>query len=120
MSSFIEALPNQEIHADALVGKTPVVSGAITLEGTEALPRGAVLGVISATGRYRLATANADDGSSIPCAVLAIPANPTGGAVAAWAYFNGSFKAAALSFDSSYTLPLLIEAMHKARLLILG
>jgi hypothetical protein len=120
MTTYLEAIRNQEIHADSLVGEKAIVSAAITLEGAEALPRGAVLGLVSTTAHYRLAAATATDGSAVPCAVLAVPADPKGGTVTAWAYFKGAFNAPALRFDDSFTLPTLIEAMHNARMLVLS
>lgn len=52
-----------------LPGK-PVVTAPVTIAGSQQLKAGSVLGVVTATGKYKLSATNASDGSEVPIAVL--------------------------------------------------
>ena len=72
-----------------LIGEHPVTSRQITLLSGQNLARGAVLGKITASGKYILSLSGAADGSQTPDAVLAEATDASGGDVATPAYFRG-------------------------------
>lgn len=75
----------------------------VTLTGGAALVRGAVLGEITANGKFQLALAAAVDGSQNPKAILAEAADASGGDVQALAFFTGDFNPNALTFGVGVT-----------------
>jgi len=94
-------LPDQLI-----AGRFPLVTANITLaSGT--LQRGAVLGMVTATGNYIESVATASDGSQNPVGVLADYADASGGAVVAPMYLTGEFNQDKLIFDASWTIATL-------------
>ncbi|NNM64062.1 MAG: head decoration protein [Burkholderiales bacterium] len=99
-------LPDQLI-----AGRFPLVTGNITLAaGT--LQRGAVLGMVTATGNYILSVATATDGSQNPKAILADYADASGGPVTAPVYLTGEFNADKLVFDASWTIATLTPVLR--------
>lgn len=83
-------------------GEFPRVVRTVTLTGAAALARGAVLGRVSADGKFALSVAAAGDGSEVPEAVLVEDADPSGGDVSALVYLSGEFNEAALSFGADH------------------
>lgn len=80
-----------------------VTSTVIVLAG-QVLPRGAVLGRITASGKYVLALAAAADGSQVPTAIAADDINATAGDVTGGIYEAGEFNGAALTLGAGITL----------------
>lgn len=72
-------------------GQLPLVSDPVTVLQGQKLPRGAVLGKITATGKYVLSTAAAEDGSEVPTRVLAHGVDATAGDVNSAGYSHGQF-----------------------------
>jgi len=66
------------------------------------LPRGQVMGIISATGLAVPSVATATDGSQVPAGILADATDATAGQVTAGLYQQGEFNFAALTFDASW------------------
>jgi hypothetical protein len=94
-------------------GQFQPVSTPITVaSGAAVLPRGTVLGKVTATGKYIESLAGAADGSQTPVAILADQADPTGGDVLSGAYLTGEFNSNALTFDASWTVATLTAAMR--------
>jgi hypothetical protein len=96
-----------------IAGNMKLVTETITLAAGN-LPRGAVLGQVTATGNYILSVKTANDGSQTPSAILADAADASGGAVQTGAYLTGEFNVNALTYDASWTAVTLKAA---ARLL---
>ncbi len=77
----------------------------ITLLSGQNLKRGALLGRVTATGKYVLSLSAAADGSQTPVAVLAIDCDAsTGGDKVTEAYFRGDFMSNGLILGTGHTL----------------
>lgn len=76
---------------------------SITLLSGQNLARGALLGRITASGKYVLSLAAAGDGSQVPVAILAVDTNATGGDKVTCAYFRGDFQADAVTYGTGHT-----------------
>ena len=97
---------------DQLVaGNQKIVTDTVTL-GAGTLPRGAVLGQITASGNFVLSVKTAADGSQNPIAVLADGADASAGAVLCGVYLTGELNANALTFDASWTAATLKPALR--------
>ena len=97
--------PNQvELIANSSDDLWPVKG--VLLAGQN-LPRGALLGRITATGsstgKYTLSVAAATDGSQSPVAVLVHDTDATAGDTEALVYTRGDFNSAALTFGAGHT-----------------
>lgn len=89
---------------DNLIGGTVVnmVTESIVLD-TGNLSRGALLGRITASGKYILSLAAASDGSEVPRAILAEDADATSADKTTVAYLTGEFNTAAITFGTGHT-----------------
>lgn len=93
--------------ADNLVCRKFTVASA-----GQALPRGAVLGKVTAGGKLVLSTAAASDGSQEPYAILA-DSIPAGAAdVEAMAYLTGLYNTAALTFGAGHTAASTLDQLR--------
>ena len=95
-----------------LIGEHPVTSRPITLISGQNLARGAVLGKITASGKYTLSTSGAADGSQTPDCVLAEATDASGGDVATAAYFTGGFDENKLVLGSAHTVASIKEGLR--------
>jgi len=99
-------LPDQLI-----AGNQKIVSDTVTL-GAGTLPRGSVLGQITASGSYILSVKTANDGSQNPAAVLADASDASAGPVLCGVYLTGELNGNALNFDASWTVTTLKAALR--------
>ena len=81
-----------------------VIAKGIPLIAGQTLQRGTVLGAITATGKYTVATSAASDGSQNPTAILAEDTNATSADVNTVAYFEGTFNEGALILGTGLTI----------------
>ena len=72
--------------------------------GQGVLPRGTVLGKVTATGEFLKSAAAAGDGSEVPDRILAEEVDTTGGDAQAITYTAGRFNQAALTLGAGHTL----------------
>lgn len=86
-----------------LAGDLPAKDDKITLVSGQNLERGAVLGKITASGKYTLSLAAAADGSEDPAAILAIDCNASAGDKSTKAFFMGEFNKDKLTFGTGHT-----------------
>ena len=87
-----------------LTGDFPIVTDEVTIAaGAGQLQRGAVLGKITASGKYILSLAAAADGSQTPDAILAQAVDASAADRKATAYIAGSFQARGLVFGAGHT-----------------
>ncbi len=86
-----------------LAGDYPRVTDTVTLVSGQNLGRGAVLGKITASGKYTLSLAAAEDGSEDPCAVLAAATDASGGDKKTAIYQTGEFNQDALTFGTGHS-----------------
>lgn len=94
-------------------GDHPIRGEVVTIDAG-ALVAGSVLGKITATGKYILSLEAASDGSEVPVAVLAEPADATAGDVTALAYFAGDFIAEKLTVGTGWTVATVEQAWLQA------
>ena len=100
-----------------IAGEFPRIMRIATITGGQALPQGAVLGQITATGAYVLSTATATDGSEVPVAILAQPIDTTLD-VEGHLFLTGEFNAHALTLGSGHTLASVTESFRTRSLFI--
>ena len=98
---------------DRLVaGLTQLVSETGTLTGGQALPRGALVGRITASRKFTLSTAAATDGSQVPYGVLLDDYDATAGDVGCGVYVKGEFNPNAMTFGAGQTQAGLHDALR--------
>jgi len=89
---------------DSLIaGNQFLVTEAATLISGQNLVRGAVLGRITASGKFTLSLAAASDGSQTPIAVLVEATDASGGDKACLVYAAGEFNVNALTFGTGHS-----------------
>lgn len=100
-------------------GAFPVRHRAITVAsgsnvtGTP-LPRGTLLGRVTATDKYIPCVKTATDGSQTPAAILAVDSDSSAADVATVAYFEGEFAGEKMNIDASWTIATLQAALRQA------
>ncbi len=87
-----------------LAGEYPRVERVVTIAAGADLAKGAVLGRITANGKFKLSASASLDGSQTPDAVLAEKANAADNDVQAVVYFSGEFNENALVLGVGHTL----------------
>jgi hypothetical protein len=93
-----------QYQPDQLVsGEFPRVARSGTIAAGQNLPKGAVLGRVTASGELKLSATAAGDGSEKVYAVLAEAIDTTGGAATAPIYLTGEFNPADLTFGTGHT-----------------
>ncbi len=101
-----------------IAGVFPRISRIVTVTGGAVLPQGAVLGRISADGRYQLSDAGQNDGSETPDAVLVETVDTTAGDVQAHVFFTGELNAQALTLGPGHTLESVATAFRQRSLFL--
>ncbi|MBN8294914.1 head decoration protein [Rhodobacter sp. NTK016B] len=86
-----------------IVGPYPVMTDAAVIGTAADLTRGAVLGRITATGKYILSIAAAEDGSEEPAAILLTDAAAASADADALILHSGEVDAAKLNFGAGHT-----------------
>jgi len=86
-----------------IAGEDDLQTRQITLISGQNLKRGAVLGKITASGKYTLSLAAAEDGSQTPAVILAEDTNATAGDKVSVAYFSGVFDENALTYGTGHS-----------------
>lgn len=97
--------PTEMVRDDLIVGTglNVVTKGDVTIASGQTLTRGAVLGLITTSGKYTLATTSANDGSQSPIAILANDVDASGGDVTdALIYTSGEFNQTKLNYGSGF------------------
>lgn len=94
----------EEFNWDRLLaGDYPIMSRSATLISGENRTKGAVLGRITASGKYKLSVAAAGDGSEVPIAILSKNTDASAGDVVTIIYESGEFNEEALTFGAGHT-----------------
>jgi Bacteriophage lambda head decoration protein D len=108
--------PDQLIagNADELVGeKVTILSGQVLL-------RGAVLGKITASGKYTLSLSAAADGSQTPDYILAEDCDASAGDKAALAYSRGDFIAEKVILGAGHTVTSIKEGLRVKNIVLIS
>lgn len=95
-------------------GDAPINDDKIVLVSGQNLTRGAVLGKITASGKYKLSASAAGDGSEVPLAVLSFDVDASAGDKDCRAYFTGEFNKDKLSFGAGHTADTVNAAFRAA------
>jgi hypothetical protein len=93
-------------------GDSPTVSRQITLITGQNLTRGAVLGKITASGKYNLSLSAAADGSQVPVAVLAEDTDATAADKVTVAYMKAIVNENRLILGTGHTLASVREPLR--------
>lgn len=96
-----------------------LVPRKVTILSGQNIARGAVLGKITASGKYILSLSAATDGSQTPDLILAESVDATGGDKEAIAYARGDFNAGALTLGASHTVASITEGLRAKGITIL-
>ncbi len=84
---------------DLIAGDFPIITEDITILSGEVLTRGAVLGRVTASGKYKIVDDAQGDGTEIARAVLAQDVDASGGdELKIPVYFTGEFSTDKLTF----------------------
>ena len=89
-------------------GDYPRITQTVTLISGQNLVRGAVLGQITASGKYTLSLSAAADGSQTPAAVLADDCNAASADTLCGIYQSGDFNSRALTFGTGHSATTLV------------
>lgn len=96
-----------------IAGNAHLLAGRnITIASGQTLMRGAVLGKITASGKYILSLAAAADGSQTPDLVLAEDVNASGADAPGLAYERGDFNAGALTLGTGHTVASIRDGLR--------
>lgn len=93
-------------------GEKVVLSRSITLITGQNLVRGALLGKITASGKYNLSLSAASDGSQTPDAILAEDCDATSADKVTVAYFNGDFQSVGMTLGTAHTVASVTEGLR--------
>ncbi len=102
-----------------IAGVFPLVTEPITIaSGAGILPRGTVLGKITASGKYIKSASAASDGSQVPSAVLVDGVDATSADVLSGAYFSGEFNSNALTLGAGWTVATVGAALRSLSIFV--
>lgn len=108
-SSSVNTLTHDKLIAGDQVG---VVHRSITLISGQNLARGAVLGKITASGKYNLSLSAAGDGSQTPDLILAESTDASAGDVVTVAYEAGVFAESGITLGTAHTVASVKEGLR--------
>jgi hypothetical protein len=97
-----------------IAGDFPIKHTAVTIVSGAAVVRGAVLGIITASGKYKLSTSAASDGSQVPVAIAAEAIDASGADAVGPVYHTVEFNAAQLTFGAGHNAAT-VEASLRGR-----
>jgi hypothetical protein len=106
------------IAADAFIpdqliaGRHQLVTDTVTIASGQVIQRGAVLGMITASGKYVLALSASADGSQNPVAIAADNIDASGGDALGAVYLAGEFNGNALTLGTGITLAAAKSALR--------
>lgn len=122
MSSFsnpLASFSDSTFNPDLLIAGGCALGKKVTLAAGQNLQRGAVLGKITASGKYILSAAAAGDGSQTPDLILAEPIDATGGDKDAMAYYQGHFNDSKVILGAGHTVASIWEGLRVKGIILL-
>ena len=90
----------ERTHDNLLAGDFPLVTLPITVVSGENVSRGAVMGKITASGKYKLCTVDSSDGSEVAELVMSMDVDASAADAPGIGYLTGDFNENALTFGS--------------------
>jgi hypothetical protein len=97
---------------DALVVGPGLIARKVTLITGQNVVRGAVLGKITASGKYNLSLSAAADGSQTPDLICAQDCDATAADAECLAFESGKFNASALVLGTAHTIASIQEGLR--------
>ena len=101
-----------------IAGEFPRVARKVTIGTGANLVAGAVLGKITATGKFILSASAAGDGSQAPDAILAEDAAAAAADKEAIVYFSGEFNELALTYGVGHTAASVRDTLRDKSILL--
>jgi len=101
-----------------IAGDFPLKAGVITLITGQNLSRGALLGKITASGKYTLSLSASSDGSETPVSVLADDTDATSADIETTAYFKGEFNHNDMTFGTGHTYASTKDALMQKGIIL--
>ena len=102
----------QYFPENLIAGEFPRITRKVTVAAGANLVAGAVLGKITASGKYNLSASGAGDGSQTPEAILAEDASAAAADVQAVAIFTGEINELALTLGAGHTLASIRDGLR--------
>lgn len=97
-------------------GDFPIRTLKVTIASGQNVARGALLGAITASGKYILSASAAGDGSQVPKAILAEDVDATGGDKEGIVYVSGDFNSTALIYGTGHTAASVKDVLRDANI----
>lgn len=96
---------NSETYSpdNLIAGDYPIITEGITLITGQNLSRGALLGKITASGKYTLSLSASSDGSETPVAILATDTDASSEDLETNAYLAGEFNEEQITYGTGHT-----------------
>ncbi len=91
-------------HDSLIGGDFPLVTAEVTVLDGQDISRGALMGIVTASGKAIISDSAASDGSEVAYGVLTEDVNADGADVVSSVYLTGQFNDQALSFGGSDTV----------------
>lgn len=108
-------------HDALLAGNTHLLVGRkVTVAAGQNVTRGAVLGKVTASGKYALSLPDAADGSEVPDLILAEDCNATAADKSVLAYARGDFNSRALTLGAGHTVASITEGLRAKGITLLA
>ncbi len=111
-NAYPAGMTSEEFTPDRLIVRGPLRSRKVTIITGQNLNRGAVLGKITASGKYNLSLSTAVDGSETPDLVLSEDCDATAADKEAMAYETGDFDTTALTLGAAHTVASITEGLR--------
>jgi hypothetical protein len=103
-----ESFTPDRLHA----GDFPIRTRDVTILSGQALTRGALLGKVTASGKYRLSESASVDGSEVPDAILAEDVDASAGDKSGIAYISGDFNEDAITYGTGHSAASVKDALR--------
>lgn len=84
----------------------------VTIASGQVLARGAVVGKVTADGKYKLSASAAGDGSEVPDGVIVEAVDASGGDAEGLIYIRGDFAESALTLGTGHTVDSIREGLR--------
>lgn len=94
-------------------GAFPVATHKVTIASGADLVRGAVLGLVTANGKYKLSASASNDGSEVPDCVLLTDAAAAAADKEALVAFTGEFNEAGLTLGAGHTIASIGQGLRQ-------
>jgi len=114
MAQQVEFVPDQLI-----AGNLKLVTRDVTIGENQTLPRGAVVGQVTASGQFILSVATATDGSQNPLGIIVDTVTTGASATGAGSIYEmGEFNSNYLTYDPSWNVTSLTNAFRNVSIFI--